>query len=70
MSASFPPCQAGQGVILKKSHPCGGRHWIIYKLGMDVGLQCEQYGQRIKPARRSSSALWTAGRPINISVEA
>jgi hypothetical protein len=32
--------------------PCGGRSWIIYKLGMDVDLQCLGCGQRIKLARR------------------
>jgi hypothetical protein len=52
MFASFPPWQVGQAVILKKSHPCGGQRWTIYKLGMDVGLQCQQCGQRIKLARR------------------
>jgi hypothetical protein len=52
MSASLPPWQVGQVVILKKSHPCGGWRWTIYTLGMDVGLQCQQCGQRIKLARR------------------
>jgi hypothetical protein len=52
MSTSFPPWQVGEGVTLKKSHPCGGQRWTIYKLGMDVGLQCQQCGQRIKLARR------------------
>jgi hypothetical protein len=53
MSASFPPWQVGQWVMLKKSHPCGGRRWIIYKLGMDVGLQCQRCGQRVKLPRRN-----------------
>ena len=44
--------QVGQEVVLKKHHPCGGRRWTIYKLGMDVGLQCLQCGQRIKLVRR------------------
>jgi hypothetical protein len=52
MSTPFPPWQVGDGVILKKSHPCGGQRWSIYKLGMDVGLQCQQCGRRIKLARR------------------
>ena len=52
MSASFPPWQVGHVVILKKTHPCGGRRWTIYTLGMDVGLQCRQCGQRVKLARR------------------
>jgi hypothetical protein len=42
----------GQEVVLKKPHPCGGRRWTIYKLGMDMGLQCRHCGQRIKLARR------------------
>jgi hypothetical protein len=52
MSASFPPWKVGHVVILKKFHPCGGRCWAIYLLGMDVGLQCQQCGHRIKLARR------------------
>ena len=44
--------QVGQVVALKKPHPCGGRSWTIYKLGLDVGLQCRQCGQRIKLMRR------------------
>lgn len=52
MSESSSPWGVGQEVILKKSHPCGGRSWTIYKLGMDVGLQCQRCGQRIKLARQ------------------
>ncbi len=52
MSERCIPWQVGQEVILKKPHPCGGRRWTIYKLGMDVGLQCQQCGQRIKLVRR------------------
>jgi hypothetical protein len=63
MSASFPSCQVGQRVILKPSHPCGGQYWIIYKLGMDVGLQCEQCGQRIKLARRKFEPVVDRGTP-------
>jgi len=52
MSASFPPWKVGHLISLKKFHPCGGRHWAIYRLGMDVGLQCQRCGQRIKLTRR------------------
>jgi hypothetical protein len=52
MSERCTPWQVGQQVILRKPHPCGGRWWTIYKLGMDVGLQCQQCGQRIKLVRR------------------
>ncbi len=52
MSESPASWRVGQEVVLKKSHPCGGRRWTIYKLGMDIGLQCQQCGQRVKLARR------------------
>jgi hypothetical protein len=52
MPESSPSWRVGQKVVLKKSHPCGGRSWLIYKLGMDVGLQCQQCGQHMKLARR------------------
>jgi hypothetical protein len=52
MSTPIPLWQVGEKVILKRSHPCGGQRWTIYKLGMDVGLQCQQCGQRIKLTRR------------------
>ncbi|MBI3325606.1 MAG: DUF951 domain-containing protein [Nitrospinae bacterium] len=43
----------GQLVALKKPHPCGVRIWTIYKLGRDVGLQCQLCGQRVKLVRRT-----------------
>jgi hypothetical protein len=52
MSVSFPPWQIGHVVSLKKFHPCGGRYWAIYLLGMDVGLQCQRCGHRIKLSSR------------------
>ena len=48
---SIAEWHVGQLVALKKPHPCGGRMWIIYKLGRDVGLQCQQCGQRVKLVR-------------------
>jgi len=63
MSASFPPWQVGDVVILKKSHPCGARRWTIYILGMDVGIQCQQCDQRIKLARRKFERAVDRGTP-------
>jgi hypothetical protein len=52
MAGGVMAWQVGQEVVLRKQHPCGGRRWTIYKLGMDMGLQCRHCGQRIKLARR------------------
>jgi hypothetical protein len=63
MSRSSPPWRVGHEVILKKFHPCGGRHWVIYRLGMDVGLQCLRCGQRIKLSRRQFERAVEPDRP-------
>ncbi len=35
-------------VILRKKHPCGSDTWRVWKLGMDVGLQCEGCGRKLR----------------------
>jgi hypothetical protein len=65
MAERPPAWQVGQAVLLKKPHPCGGRRWLIYKLGMDVGLHCQQCGQRVKLGRRKfEHAVERTGRHI------
>ena len=31
----------GDVVRLRKTHPCGGRDWLIDRLGADIGLRCQ-----------------------------
>lgn len=26
---------------LKKRHPCGGFHWLVNRVGGDIGLRCQ-----------------------------
>lgn len=30
----------GDEVRMKKTHPCGGDRWQVYRLGADIGIQC------------------------------
>ena len=31
----------GDIVRLKKKHPCGGFHWLVNRVGGDIGLRCQ-----------------------------
>jgi hypothetical protein len=37
----------GDVVRLKKRHPCGGFHWVVERLGADIGLVCQKCGRRV-----------------------
>ena len=39
-------------VELRKPHPCGGRHWMVVRLGADIGLRCLTCGHRVLLERR------------------
>ena len=41
----------GDGVELRKPHPCGGRAWTVVRLGTDIGLSCDTCGQRLLLSR-------------------
>ena len=34
-------------VELKKQHPCGGKTWVVLRLGMDIKLRCETCGHEL-----------------------
>ena len=42
----------GDRVELTKPHPCGGRRWVVVRLGADIGLVCDACGRRVLLARR------------------
>jgi len=37
----------GDIVRLRKKHPCGGFEWEVVRLGVDVGLICQDCGRKI-----------------------
>ena len=46
------PFAKGVRVELKKAHPCGGRVFLVERVGMDCKLKCESCGAHITLLRR------------------
>jgi hypothetical protein len=42
----------GDVVRLRRTHPCGGREWLIDRLGADIGLRCQACGRHVLLERR------------------
>ncbi|MBR6088681.1 MAG: DUF951 domain-containing protein [Anaerolineaceae bacterium] len=55
-------------VILKKLHPCGGREWVVVRIGADIGLECLTCGHKIFLSRRELSRRMKSG-PVRNSDE-
>jgi len=34
-------------VQMRKPHPCGGREWVVTRVGADIGIRCLTCGRRI-----------------------
>ena len=48
----------GGRVELKKPHPCGGKTWVIGRLGMDIKLKCETCGHELMlPRSKAEKAI-------------
>lgn len=37
---------------LKKEHPCGGKNWLVLRVGMDFRLRCTTCGHEVMVPRR------------------
>jgi hypothetical protein len=42
----------GDVVRLRRTHPCGGREWLVDRLGADIGLRCNGCGRHVMLERR------------------
>lgn len=42
----------GDVVRLRRTHPCGGREWLVDRLGADIGLRCQGCGRHVMLERR------------------
>ncbi|MBM3151428.1 MAG: DUF951 domain-containing protein [Chloroflexi bacterium] len=42
-------------VRLRKPHPCGSFEWTVYRLGADIGLECNTCKRRVLLTRRELS---------------
>ena len=57
------PFAVGDRVTLKKTHPCGGREWDVYRIGADIGLRCATCGRRVMLRRREADRRTVARVP-------
>jgi len=55
-------------VILRKTHPCGGREWRVVRVGADIGLECLTCGHKIFLSRRDLSRR-IKGEPIRSAAQ-
>lgn len=44
---SFLRLYVGDVLELKKPHPCGANRWLVTRLGIDIGLECQGCGHRV-----------------------
>jgi hypothetical protein len=43
----------GDVVVLRRAHPCGGREWLVDRLGADIGLRCRGCDRHVLLDRRT-----------------
>lgn len=41
----------GDTVVMKKAHPCGGRDFLVKRVGMDIKIVCKKCGREIMMPR-------------------
>ncbi|MEK6720244.1 MAG: DUF951 domain-containing protein [Chloroflexota bacterium] len=46
----------GDVLRLRRAHPCGGREWLVDRLGADIGLRCRGCGRHVLIERRALEA--------------
>ena len=39
--------QIGDKLETKKPHPCGGKTWLVLRIGLDFRLRCETCGREV-----------------------
>ena len=57
--------QVNDKVELKKIHPCGGKEWLVLRIGMDIKLRCLGCGHELmlprSKAEKSIRRILTEG---------
>lgn len=56
-------------VRLRKPHPCGGREWVVTRVGADIGIRCLTCGRRVMLTRshfekRVKDVIEAGGPPL------
>ena len=43
--------QVGDVLVMKKTHPCGSKEWLVLRIGMDIKLRCLGCGHEVMTPR-------------------
>ena len=46
--------RAGDKIVMKKPHPCGGSEFAVLRVGMDFKIKCEKCGREIMLPRQKA----------------
>lgn len=44
--------KVGDILEMRKEHPCGGKNWLVLRVGMDFKIRCEKCGHELMAPRR------------------
>ena len=44
--------KVGDVLEMRKTHPCGGKTWVVLRVGMDFRIRCEKCGHELMAPRR------------------
>ena len=55
--------QVGDVLQMKKTHPCGGREWLVLRVGMDFRLRCQTSGREVMILRSKAEKSVNKGLP-------
>lgn len=59
------PFSVGDRITLKKQHPCGGREWVVYRIGADIRLKCLTCERRVMLTRKETDRRMVALIPAS-----
>lgn len=58
--------RVGDTLEFKKQHPCGGKHWLVLRVGMDFKLRCLQCGRELMlPRAKAEKSIKTLSHPAS-----
>lgn len=60
----------GDVLEMKKAHPCGGKRWLVLRVGADLRLRCMQCGHEVMTPRfKAEKNIRNLIRPKNLSTD-
>ena len=62
--------QVGDVLQMKKTHPCGGREWLVLRVGMDFKMRCQGCGHEVmlprSKAEKNIRKVFREGQEVQV----